>query len=398
MAKIAVSKSASRSAGTRLQHSLLWRIKVRLQFTGWFQYLPTATAALALLLVAAMGRLIGVWPLVLFWIPACLGGLLLAVTLLDLVTVKLGIRPAEAVPRPTDDLDAFDLMRTRRSCRSFQPRNLLESHLSQVLASVRAHTAADVLIGDSPIRFEYIAGSLTVWPSVGAHEFLVAIGPKAYDRMAIVDVGRSLQRVVLDATRMGVATCWIGPGADHASVVQHLGERFDPEADHIICVCALGYKSRYLPLFIHAMQYGQRRRLPLASLFFADAELREPLDVGAPPFARFGRSYEVCQWSPSSYNGQTTRCVGVADTTGDAAQAIRFDFYASTRSRYYAPVAVGIWCADWEAGCEALGIAGRFAALPAEARGVHAEPDVPHYDVSWIADNPDTAGALTARA
>ena len=29
------------------------------------------------------------------------------------------------------------------------------------------------------------------------------------------------------ATRMGVATCWIGPGADHKSVVAKMGNRFD---------------------------------------------------------------------------------------------------------------------------------------------------------------------------
>ena len=29
------------------------------------------------------------------------------------------------------------------------------------------------------------------------HEFLVAIAPKEYDRLAVLDVGRSLQKVVL---------------------------------------------------------------------------------------------------------------------------------------------------------------------------------------------------------
>ena len=55
----------------------------------------------------------------------------------------------------------------------------------------------------------------------------------------------------------------------------------------------------------------------------------------------------------------------------------RFDFYAATESRYYAAVAVGIWCADWEMGCEALGIHGHFAVLPAEERGVHDEKTHP---------------------
>jgi hypothetical protein len=36
---------------------------------------------------------------------------------------------------------------------------------------------------------------------VGAHEFLVAVAPRDYDRVAVIDVGRSLQKVVTAATR-----------------------------------------------------------------------------------------------------------------------------------------------------------------------------------------------------
>ena len=66
-----------------------------------------------------------------------------------------------------------------------------------------------------------------------------------------------------------------------------------------------------------------------------------------------------------------------------------FDFYATTASRYYAPVAVGIWCANWELGCRELGIQGHFAKLSAEERGVQknrALAQLPKYDVSWVVD------------
>ncbi|MCA9923835.1 MAG: hypothetical protein KC421_15765, partial [Anaerolineales bacterium] len=134
------------------------------------------------------------------------------------------------------------------------------------------------------------------------------------------------------------------------------------------------------------------RRLPLSSLFFTDVHFREPLAVDAYPFDQFGRSYEICQWAPSSYNGQTTRCVAVTKQKGgneDAPHLVRFDFYAATASRYYAAVAVGIWCANWEMGCAALGINGRFAVLSAAERDIHDEkmlPQLPGYDVSWVLD------------
>ncbi|MEZ4661234.1 MAG: nitroreductase family protein [Caldilineaceae bacterium] len=366
----------------------IWRVKLRLQFTGWLQYIPLALLALGFFIMAGVVRLLGFRAAA---APFALGGLLLsAVLIFDLITVKFRLRPPEHLPKRNDELNLFDLMRSRRSCRSFQTRKLTPADYAELMASVRLHSAAP-RIGQAPIRFEYIAAPLTVWPTVNASEFLVAIAPRQYDRLAVIDVGRSLQKIVMDATRMGLGTCWIGPGADHASIMQHLGERFNPEEDHIICVCAIGYRSSYIPLFLRIFNAQFYRRLPLSALFFTDAQLEKPLDVDAPPFNRFGRTYEICQWAPSSYNGQTTRCVAVmaqrGERNGGVSQLERFDFYAVTESRYYAPVALGIWCANWELGCAALGIQGHFAVLSAAARGGQdGQVQRPRYDVSWVLD------------
>ncbi|MFE3634299.1 nitroreductase family protein [Streptomyces sp. NPDC059168] len=372
------------STSPKPRPSSLRRLKARLQFTGWLQYILDAVPSLAFCLVAAAGRATGALQGIGLWLPAGVALLLFVVFVFDLVTVKFGLRPTEALPQRRDELGAFDLMRARRSCRSFQSRDLTEDHRAELLDAVRSYTMPDRLIGGRPVRFEYVAASLTVWPVVGAHEFLVAIAPRAYDRVAVVDVGRSLQHVVLHATRMGLATCWIGPGADQKSIVEHLGDRFDPEEDHVVCVCAVGYRSSFKPLALRGMQLIQRRRLPLTSLFFADPHFRKPLDVTRPPWAAYGRSYEVCQWAPSSFNSQTTRCVAVADRSTGEERPSRFDFHASTGSRYYAAVALGIWCANWEAGCRALGLDGHFAVLTPEARRVRGLPELPRYDVSWV--------------
>jgi hypothetical protein len=225
----------------------------------------------------------------------------------------------------------------------------------------------------------------------------VAIAPSEYNRLAVIDVGRSLQKIVMDATRMGLGTCWIGPGAKQASVARHLGDRFNPKKDHVICVCAIGYKSWYIPMFLRIFNLQFHRRLPLSSLFFADSHFDRPLDVEAYPFNRFGRNYEICEWAPSSYNGQTTRCVAVMEQNRmgeparieDRSRLARFDFYAVTDSRYYAAVALGIWCANWELGCEALGLQGHLAVLSADERDLHTQmtfPQLPRYDVSWVVD------------
>ena len=273
-------------------------------------------------------------------------------------------------------------MRSRRSCRSFQTRKLTAADFDEFMGYVMLHSEA-LTLGKAPVRFEYVSAPLTVWPTVNATQFIVAIVPKKYDRLAVIDVGRSLQKIVMDATRMGLGTCWIGPGADHKSIMGQLGDLFNPEKDHIICVCAVGYKSSYIPLFVRGFNAQFYRRLPLSTLFFADAKFEKPLNVEESPFNRFGRNYEICQWAPSSYNGQTTRCFGVKDENG----LERFDFYAVTASRYYAAVATGIWCANWEIGCESLGIHGHFAVLSPEERGIQEkEGQLPKYDISWVLD------------
>ena len=352
------------------------RVKMRLQFTGWLQYVLPLIFVVPLATIGA----IALW-LDVRWLASLFGGaagLVLAIVLFDLVTVKLKLRPPERRPNRNADLDLFDLMRLRRSCRSFQTGSLCDTDRAELMESVRRHLDQPT-IGVSPVRLEYIAAPLTVWPTVNATEFLVAIVPKEYSRASVIDVGRSLQKVVMDATRMGLGTCWIGPGADHASILRHLGDRFDPDWDQIICVSAVGYKSRYLPLFIRIFNRQVSRRLPLADLVFSDAALVEPVDMTAESIARFGRTFEICQWAPSSYNGQTTRCVVGTDDNGEVE---RVDFYTVTSSSYYAPVALGIWSANWEMGCDELGIEGKFEML-AE---LETQEALPRYDLSWIAN------------
>jgi hypothetical protein len=70
-----------------------------------------------------------------------------------------------------------------------------------------------------------------------------------------------------------------------------------------------------------------------------------------------------------------------------------FDFYTSTASRFYAPVAAGIWGANWELGCESLGIPGHFALLSHEVRGRLEDDDtLPRYTLSWVPDTVDADG------
>ncbi|MCP4498814.1 MAG: nitroreductase [Deltaproteobacteria bacterium] len=352
-------------------------LKLRLQFTGWLQFLILLPITLGLYLLTGLVYLVGLHLVasVVIWLPLALS----AIILFDIITSRFCIRLPESMPKTRTDDDVFRLMRTRRSCRSYQTRALTVEHEQAMQASITAHLA-EPRFGDAPIRLEWVSAPITVWPVVNARLFLVAIAPAKYNRKAILDVGRILQKVVIDATRMGLGTCWIGPGADHKSVKAHLGARFDGDEDAIICLCAVGYKSSYSPLFIRVFSAQFHKRMPLSKLFFADDAMADPLSTDDAPWAAYGRSFESCQWAPSSFNGQTTRCIAKQTDEGE-----RFDFYAATSSRYYAAVATGIWCGNWEMGCNALGIDGQFQQLASdERRSKEENATPPHHDVTWF--------------
>ncbi|MDX2504740.1 MAG: nitroreductase family protein [Gammaproteobacteria bacterium] len=368
------------------EDSPLWKLKVRLQFSGWLQYIIHAIWVLMMLIIAGVGWLIGYWQVLLFWLPLGIAGLLSIWLVGTILFVKYGIHPAERIPKSKTDLDAFDLMAFRHSCRSFQSRNLTAEHHEELMEVVKLYCQQNLQLGQQPIRFEYIPAPLTVWPVVGAREFLVAIAPREYNRLSIIDVGRSLQKIVLHATRMGLATCWIGPGADQKSIIQHLDGKFDPTKDHVICVCAIGYESIFKPLLIRLVQRFQHKRLPISELFFTDTSCKIALETNLAPFNEYGRCYEACQWSPSSYNGQTTRCAATTGRVENQDKLIRFDFFAATSSRYYAAVALGIWCANWETGCATLNKTGHFEVLSAKEHGNEEVSELPRYDISWVID------------
>lgn len=371
------------------ERSVLWRLKLHLQHTGWLQFVPPLIIGQFFIFASRILE----WYLLpsvssaalLLWI----GNLLLAIGIFDIITLKFNIRPSESIPGLLyDNNKDLSVMQQRRSCRSFQPRKLCKKHREEILRVAKA-ASKDTLGTSSPIRFEYIDSPLKVWPAVNSQEYLVAVGPAKYDRMAMIDVGRSLQNVVIHATKMGLATCWIGPGADHDSIIQAMETRgilYSDYRDHIVCVCAIGYKSFLVPTMVRiAMKLISSTRKPYNELFFSDIKFQQSLDITTYPFNRYTKCYEAARSSPSSFNAQPTQCVGIWDKD---TETIRFDFFSSIKSRYYAPVAAGIWLSDWQIACQCVGIEGRFAVLSQEERGINecdeSLPVLPYYNISWI--------------
>jgi hypothetical protein len=372
---------------------LIKKIKNRLQFTGWLQYLLPPFLSVLLFLTAAGFLLCGVFPAAL-WISLS-GTLFLIQFILEVILIKAGIRPPEPLPKQKKGLDPFDLMRSRHSCRSFQLRYLKPEHYDELISLVNKINTpeSNELHHRTTVRLEYVRAPLTVWPAVNAREFLIAFTSKEYNRQSVIEAGYTLQKIVIELTRMGLGTGWIGSGADQSSIEKNLGDRFNPEKDHILCVCAVGYESIWKPLLVRIINLILYGRRPIPELFCLDREgPAEKFNPGARPFAQFGRTFEICQWSPSSYNGQTTRTAAVIRKSQEDgySQLKRFDFFTATASRYYAPIALGIWCANWELSCRAAGQNGHFQIVSREERenSRTCAPENAIYDISWIPEEP----------
>ena len=401
-----------------MEKNPLWQLKLKLQFTGWLQYLiPAIQATFVMLPLAGLEYFLFHTTTRIF---LTLASLLYVITILDIVTIKYDYRPRESIPTKFDDTSTnYEITQQRTSCRSFQTRPLTKDHRREILnVADESMKSTNRIFPNEKVRLEYIEAPLTVWPAVNARQFFVAIAPsQPYSKTAILDLGRSLQRVVFHATRMGLGTLWIGPGADHDSIIQALGnnDNYDPNKDHIICVCAIGYKSAFVPLGIRLLTSTMHRsRLPLKQLFFRDNECQQSLEILKKNEEEdLYLLMKACQSSPSSYNAQTTRSSVSTQLTynGDAATQNKltmirqFDFYRSLNSKYYATIAVGIWLANFEYVCQQLGSKynGRFVIIQQDVvvnsskehpnetiveNDDENEKKPPLYDISYVFDTP----------
>jgi len=411
-----------------------WRLKLKLQWSGWLQFMLPFNLAFGLLAPLGLVEYLAFdksyvgWPL---------ATLLIVVGTAEIFLMKAGWAPPEPLPRKmSPNASVVDAILARKSCRSHQRRRCLTpSDKQELLETARIEIQKDYerAVRDAKqegrdsdtfhkIRLEWIAKPLRVWPGVNMKEFFVAIAGEPYNMSEVQRVGRTLQKVVVKATQMGIGTwyvrfsefrrypdpngiirarsrltchylllylssahnSWIGPGADQEAIIAELQKLddfcFDPSQHHVICVCAIGYKSVFSPLLIRLMGiFAGSFRKPFEELFFFRDETAGNNKVTPVILKSRGGSkhdfyqselaattmkpaLDVCRWSPSSFNSQTTRAVivGSPGNSGGEESWNRIDFYRSKKSRYYAVVAEGIWMANFEMACEELGIAGEF--------------------------------------
>lgn len=194
----------------------------------------------------------------------------------------------------------------------------------------------------------------------GARDFLV-LATDGTDAGALSGA-YAMERVVLEATRLGLGTCWMAATFSGSAFEAAAAAAGMPDGMHVAAVLPVGVPSgrRHLVERIMRMSIRESSRKPYGELFFR-GNLSTPLAEGEGPHAR---ALEAVRRAPSAVNAQPWRVV--VDNDG---RCVRF--YFARRSRYV--------MLD-------MGIALRHFSLVAPAGRFLRETDVPQdgYAMSWM--------------
>jgi hypothetical protein len=140
-------------------------------------------------------------------------------------------------------------------------------------------------------------------------------------RDSFLEYGFALEKLILDLTRMGIGTCWLGGTFNRAEFARAIGLR---EGHIIPAITPLGYatSTRRLGDRIIRLGAGSAKRLPAEQLFF-DRNPANP--VLMDPLLPQTEILEAVRMAPSASNNQPWRIV---------ADGHRFRFYICRKPGY----------------------------------------------------------------
>jgi hypothetical protein len=209
------------------------------------------------------------------------------------------------------------------------------------------------------------------------------IGASVEGSLTLEDFGYCMEQIVLQMTRLGLGTCWLGGTFTRSAFAQRLGAGRD---EILPAVLSLGYPSQEDP---QAMRLAQqlpvfRERNAWQALFF-----EESFNVPLTPEASgaYATPLEMVRLAPSASNKQPWRILRQGDrwhlylqrTKGYREMALgRFTGIADMQR-----IDMGIAMCHFELAARDCGLSGKWMIDEPQI----ARPDVlTHYVVSWVSD------------
>ena len=281
----------------------------------------------------------------------------------------------------------LDLIRSRTSVRRFSGELLSGEAREQMELCCRAAEAGPF---GNACRFQLIdnqVGSGVQGERVGTYGNIS--GAKTYlagatgsDRYALEDFGYLFELLVLKATDLGLASCWLGGSFTRGGFAKAMGL----EGEEVIpAVSPVGVPTGKRSVVDRVIRWGagSKKRKSWAQLFW-DGETAAPLSQERA--GQFTTALEMARLAPSASNRQPWRCCKQGQTIHFYLQ--RFPGYRAVTPTDLQRIDMGIAMAHFDLAMEAAGADGGWRVLDAPVIGDTStqRPDAwqkGEYLVSW---------------
>lgn len=276
------------------------------------------------------------------------------------------------------------LIRQRYSCRTYLPepvppaqRERLAERCSACTAGPLGNRLRFVLLAATEEERQALRGLGTYGFIRNPTGFIVgAVTRGAYD---LEDFGFGLEQLVLEATALGLGTCWLGGSFTRSSFAARLALRDDEVMPAVVATGLPAEQRFWLDRMVRAAARGDQR-LPWERLFF-EGDFGHPLTPqAAGPYAD---ALEMVRLAPSASNKQPWRIVRVGEVWHVYLQ--RTPNYPPRGAtllveRDLQRVDIGIAMAHFALTLEESGQRGRW--LVADP-GLESLPPLTEYRISW---------------
>ena len=245
-------------------------------------------------------------------------------------------------------MNAMELIRHRRSVRTFDGNPLKEEDINRIL-SITADAENPYKI---PITWKLLdikKNNLKSPVIVGADTFIA--GKMQQVSHAEEAFGYSFEKIVLGVEAIGIGTTWIAGTMDRPAFERAMGLG---DGEVMPCVSPVGYPAKKMSLREGVMRKGVKAdsRMPFGELFFSE-EFGKPAEISD----KMRDILEMVRWAPSAVNKQPWRVVVCGGT---------FHFYEQ-KSRGYVSES------GWDLQKIDMGIALYHFAFGAASSGLHAD-------------------------
>ena len=273
-----------------------------------------------------------------------------------------------------------DLIASRTSWRSCTGEAIPSEKLQELQQFAQSRTQG--LFGD-PLRIELVAarendsaelkGLGTYGFIRGASGFLVGAVHREINNLE--DYGRLMEEIVLKATDLDLATCWLGGSFQKDNFSARIQTQPHEIVPAVVSVGVSAEKRNFVDRGIRSIA-GSRKRKPWPELFF-ESNHQTPLTQGAA--GGYAEVLDLVRLAPSASNKQPWRVV--QDPQG-------FHFFLQRTSGYHKPrlfsdlqrVDMGIASCHFELACTEFGLPGEWRDIPLQ---LHI-PDFWEYSISWV--------------